>query len=136
MKIIIKCFFLIVLGLGAGLAGFSKSKAIIEVKEAKLVNQTVELTLHGNKPFPVGNNLFILHVDGKEFSHSRQAKKTSDALLTFLIPVADFRSLREGSTMYVTYGHSGMSESSLETFSKEAQGTCWKIGLFSATLLH
>jgi hypothetical protein len=106
----------------------------IEITKVQLNNKTVEFTVTSTKPFYVGGNIHILHIGKNDFKHSKQGKYT----LTFLIPLADFNSLTEGTDVWLSYGkisvNNEVDKSTIENMCKQNSNVCWSLGKFSKQL--
>ena len=96
----------------------------------------VQFSLTSSRPFIFGSNKYYLHVGDKEFTRAEQSKSNGKGRLTFLIPADDYRRLKEGAGVFLTYGNLGADdEQAYEELIKECSTKCWSLGKFSKTML-
>ena len=117
---------------------FAQEKAKTEITNVKQNAQTVEFTVESSTPFYYGGNVHILHIGNKDFSHSKQSKTDGKGKLVFLIPVADWNALTDGTDVWVTYGNLFKTSNDEQTDIKalcENSPKCWYLGKFSPGLL-
>lgn len=121
-----------------GTAGNAVAQAKPQVKfaSAKQNGSTVSFTLTSNKPFRMGGNMYLLHINNKDFTRSKQNTSNGKGTITFYVPVAEVNEFKEGADMYLTYGRlfrNGQDE--MKELSLQAQARCWDLGNFSKSLL-
>ncbi len=113
----------------------AQNKATLEIGTVKQKDKMVAFTINSSHRFVVGGNTYVLHIGPAEFAHYKQSFKSGVGSLVFQVPVAAYNSLKDGNSMYLTYGHKDESEKEMEAQSKEAQGSVWSLGKFSTKLL-
>ncbi len=116
---------------------FAQDKQKVSIATVKRSNNTINFTLTSDKPFYVGNNVFVLYIGSKNFHLSKQSNdETGNGSITFYIPSDDFNTLKEDELMYLNYGFASEEQViQMEQLSKENVNRCWPLGSFSKTLL-
>ncbi len=115
-------------------AGAEKVKTKVSYVRRK--GELVEFSVTSSKPFIFGSNKYYLHVGDREFTRAAQSKSNGKGRLTFLIPEEDFRALKEGAGVYLTYGNPNVEDgASYEDLSKINSARCWSLGKFSRSML-
>ena len=135
MKNVIALFFSIIILLPFSMKVVAQERIKTKIAHVKQKKETVLFTLHSSKPFIFANNRYILHIGNNDFYRNTQFIKDGKGIMTFMIPVADFNSLQEGTDIYLTYGQPTTDNSELEELSKADYARCWSLGKFSKTLL-
>lgn len=119
---------------------FNSGKAVAQSKpETKIVsvkqNETVDFNLVSSRCFIAGGNVYILNIGDKEFGLSKdQSCRKGKGYITFIVPKADFNSLKEGESMYVTYGkvfRKGQDRAEIA----QQHPRVWDLGKFSKQLM-
>jgi hypothetical protein len=113
----------------------AQEKANTSITAVKKTDQTVEVTVTSSKPFYMGNNIHILHIGNKEFTHSKQTKDNEKGILTFFIPVADYNSIAVGTDVWMSYGNlfkvNPDQTQDIKTMCEKSPQKCWYLGKFS-----
>jgi hypothetical protein len=138
MKRTLRLLIVPALFLFAPAIGQEIQKPVINIVSAKQSGQTVAFTVHSNKEFYVGGNVYILHIGNRQFAHSEQSvSEDGKGVLSFLIPATDYAQLADGAKAYVTYGQLLEEEDSnaYATLSTQTNVRCWYVGDFSKKLL-
>lgn len=68
------------------------------------VGNTIEIAVNADKPFYVGNNIFVLVIGSQQFDLCRQTQEKSTGTLVFLVPIDRYNKLADGDKIYLTYG--------------------------------
>lgn len=116
---------------------FAQQKQDIYIELVKQNNNTVEFTLVANTPFYVGGNVYVLHIGDKNFHLSQQDNDDKNrGYLKFFIPLNEFAELKDGSTVYLTYGYLDVTaEQDVQTLYNNDPAHCWVAGKFNKTQL-
>ncbi len=113
-------------------AANAQEKVKTVISYLKLNNKTVELTVVSTKPFIVGGNMYILYLGNKQIRLSRQSKKDGKGIITFLIPLDDFKQAKDGVDIWMVYGDYILDEGNtaidFAALYKENPLTCWPLG--------
>ncbi len=112
----------------------AQGKATISITSVKQKGETVRYTITSSRPFIFGNNRYVLYIGSKNFYTYEQAKKNGKGILSFLIPVKDFKELAQGAETYVTYGHVNVETTDMTELSEYSK-KCWSLGKFDKALL-
>lgn len=103
------------------------------------IGQNVEFTINAPEPFYVGANVFVLHIGQFTADRYRQTDVDGKGALTFIIPENQYLLLKEGLSIYLTYGVFWTEEASDE----EALDACnvspdkaKYLGKLTAQMLH
>jgi hypothetical protein len=132
-----KIFFLILAGIltfFSTINMYAQGKAETKLSSITQKGETVRYTLTSSRPFIVGNNTYILHIDGRDFSQYEQSANKETGVITFLIPIGDFSSLTDGKSVYLTYGAVSVNADMENLASKSAR--CWVIGKLNKDVLN
>ena len=134
MKKIVSVFF--TLAIIMFFTGFvsAQQKAKTDITSVKQTGEMVRFTMTSSRPFIFADNRYILYVGGKEFTRSEQTEQDEKGILTFLIPAGEFNALKDGESMYLSYGEANAEEQDMETYTKQSL-KCWSLGKFSSSLL-
>ncbi len=68
------------------------------------IGQNVEFTINAPEPFYVGGNVFVLHIGQLSTDRYRQTDVDGKGTLTFIIPENQYSHLKEGMSIYLSYG--------------------------------
>lgn len=112
----------------------AQTKAKMKMGGARQKGKTVLFTVNSTKPFIVGSNIYILHIGNKDFGHSEQSESKGKGTMTFFIPGEEYKELRDGVGVYVSYGQilqEADQNESMEELCKENHIPCWSLGKFS-----
>jgi hypothetical protein len=100
-------------------------------------NNEIAITISAAKPFYVGGNIHILHIGNKVFKRNEQGKINNKGIITFYIPLEDFKAITEGSVIWMSYGSIEIDEDqNIESLCQQLPRTTWYLGKFSKKLLH
>ncbi len=87
------------------------------------------ITVSSDKEFYVGGNKFILYVGGKTFDLYEQINEDGKGTLKFIIPIEIYRTLANGSELYMSYGMADDNEiSMLAQLAKQPNEPYWHLG--------
>jgi hypothetical protein len=107
-------------------------KATVKVSSVKQKGEEVHFAVSSTKPFIFGSNQYVLYIGGKEFTRMEQSNGEDKRVMTFVISKAEFRAIKEGAKMYLSYGR--VEDTDMEKYAKQSM-KCWKLGTFSKKLL-
>ena len=111
-------------------------KAKTKIANVKQKGELVLFTLTSSKPFIFGGNKYYLHIGDKAFTRCEQSKSNGKGRITFLIPEGDFTALRDGASIYLTYGNPSVEDgATYEELSKANGAKCWSLGKFNRAML-
>ena len=89
-------------------AAQDKQKARIgQIKQEK---DKVTVTVTSSKEFYVGGNVHILYMGDKSYSLYDQQNEDGKGLLKFYVPAEEFRAIKDGSRVYMSYGELVLEE--------------------------
>jgi len=134
MRKIVILFFSMAIMLFFSANTIAQEKPKTQVSSVKQKGETVKFSLTSSKPFIFGSNRYMLYIGNKEFTRSEQSDKNGKGYMTFFIPADDFKSLQEGSKIYLTYGDVNAGETDMDEMAKTSR-RCWTLGKFSKKLL-
>jgi hypothetical protein len=108
-------------------AAQDKQKARIgQIKQEK---DKVTVTVTSSKEFYVGGNVHILYMGDKSYSLYDQQNEDGKGLLKFYVPAEEFRAIKDGSRVYMSYGELVLEEGEkVEDVCKENFCPCWSLG--------
>ena len=108
-------------------AAQDKQKARIgQIKQEK---DKVTLTVTSSKEFYVGGNVHILYMGDKSYSLYDQQNEDGKGMLKFYVPSEEFRAIKDGSRVYMSYGELVLEEGEkVEDVCKENFCPCWSLG--------
>jgi hypothetical protein len=104
----------------------------------KQVDNTIEFTINASEPFYVGGNMHILTIDKERFSLYRQEDLDGKGKLIFLIPSISFSKLKEGASIYLSYGEvldELSTDDEMQDVCKISPDRCKYLGSFSKSIL-
>ena len=117
----------------------AQENAKTEITTVKQNAETIEFTIESTKPFYYGGNIHILHIGNTDFKYSKQSKTDGKGVLTFLIPVADWNALADGSDVWMTYGNVFRiipnEQTDIKALCEKSPNKCWYLGKFGNALL-
>jgi hypothetical protein len=116
------------------LSATAQQKAITRIAGVKEEGSDMLFTLTSSKPFIYGNNRYTLYIGNKDFARSEQSKKNGKGVIIFYIPSSEFKMLKEGAGMYLSYGSADPEDEDMEALAKNSR-RCWALGAFSKSLL-
>ncbi len=135
MKKITVLFFSLVLTFFICANSMAQEKAVTKIAFVKHNKEIINFTLTSSKPFIFGGNRYMLYIGDKDFTRYEQSKNNGKGTLTFFIPAEDFNALKEGASIYLSYGRvTNGGTQDLEEVSKQSR-RCWSLGKFSNKLL-
>ena len=136
MKKIATLLFCILLVMSVSHKAFATEKPKTRISYVKQKGDLVRFSLTSSKPFIFGSNKYYLHIGDKEFTRAEQSKSNGKGRLTFLIPSTDFKALKDGNAIYLTYGDPGVAdEAGFEELCKAGSPKCWSLGTFNKSML-
>ncbi len=104
-----------------------KQKATIH--SLKQNGNTVALTVTSPNEFYMGGNKHILHIGNKDFDLYDQVNDDGSGSLKFFIPVSDFKALKDGERIYLSYGEMDVENvQEAEAICKQSYSACWSLG--------
>ncbi len=108
-------------------AAQDKQKARIgQIKQEK---DKVTVTVTSSKEFYVGGNVHILYMGDKSYSLYDQQNEDGKGMLKFYVPSEEFRAIKDGSRVYMSYGELVLEEGEkVEDVCKENYCPCWSLG--------
>jgi hypothetical protein len=108
-------------------AAQDKQKARIgQIKQEK---DKVTVTVTSSKEFYVGGNVHILYLGDKSYSLYDQQNEDGKGMLKFYVPAEEFRAIKDGSRVYMSYGELVLEEGEkVEDVCKENFCPCWSLG--------
>jgi hypothetical protein len=108
-------------------AAQDKQKARIgQIKQEK---DKVTVTVTSSKEFYVGGNVHILYMGDKSYSLYDQQNEDGKGMLKFYVPSEEFRAIKDGSRVYMSYGELVLEEGEkVEDVCKENFCPCWSLG--------
>ncbi len=114
--------------------GFSAAseKAIVKIASVRQKGEEIHFALSSSKPFIFGSNPYVLYIGSKEFTRLEQTNEEDKRTISFVISKAEYRTLKEGAKMYLSYGR--VEDMDIEKHSRQSL-KCWKLGTFSRKLL-
>jgi hypothetical protein len=112
----------------------AQEKAVTKVSVVQQKGETVRFSLTSSQPFIFASNRYMLYIGDKEFALNEQSVEHEKGLMTFLIPAADFKALRDGASIYLTYGQVDVTLTNMEEMANTTR-RCWSLGKFSKDLL-
>jgi hypothetical protein len=112
----------------------AQEKAKTGVASVKQKGETVRFSLVSSKPFIFANNRYVLYLGEKAFYKNEQWEKKGKGYLTYFIPASEFKQVKEGAKMYLSYGDIDVTASDIEDYAKESR-KCWSLGNFNKNLL-
>lgn len=108
-------------------AAQDKQKA--KIGQIKLENDKVTVTVTSSKEFYVGGNVHILYLGDKSYSLYDQQNEDGKGMLKFYVPVDEFKSIKDGARVYMSYGELVLEEGeTVEDVCKENFCPCWSLG--------
>lgn len=121
---------------------FSPKPASAQEKQKATVSlirqngNTVTVTITSSEEFYIGGNTHILHIGNKHYDRNEQNNVDGKGILKFFIPANEFKVLKNGTKMYLTYGELDMeNEQEIEAYSKERESRCWALGKLNKKML-
>jgi hypothetical protein len=133
-KILVLFFSLVVFFYFSGKA-LAQEKPTVAVASMKHNGKNVEVTLTSSKPFIFGNNRYILYIGETEFLLNKQWHLNGRGTMVFYVPVEEFKSIKEGAGIYLTYGHLYKdTKPDMQALSAQSR-KCWSLGVYSKKLL-
>ena len=112
----------------------AQTKPVDKVASVKESGHNILFSITSTKPFVFGNNRYVLYIGRKEFKQYEQSKKNGRGLITFFIPVSDFKNLQDGEGMFLCYGSIEVEELDMDALAKQSR-KCWALGKFKKSIL-
>jgi hypothetical protein len=103
------------------------------------IGQNVEFTINAPEPFYVGGNVFVLHIGQFYTDRYRQTDVDGKGTLTFIIPDSQYSQLKEGLSIYLSYGVFWAEEATDDEALDACKGSPDKakyLGKLTAQMLH
>jgi len=107
----------------------AQDKQKAKIGQIKQETDKVTMTVTSSKEFYVGGNVHILYLGDKSFSLYDQQNEDGRGMLKFYIPTEDFKAIKDGVRVYMSYGELVLEEGeSVEDVCKENFCPCWSLG--------
>lgn len=107
-------------------------KQKVKLSSLKRNGSDVKLTVTSNNEFYVGGNKHVLYVSGNHYDRYDQANDDGKGSLSFYIPSEDFKKLKDGAKVYLSYGLlEEETEKELEELCQQSLSPCWQVGKLS-----
>jgi len=107
----------------------AQDKQKAKIGQIKQETDKVTMTVTSAKEFYVGGNVHILYLGDKSFSLYDQQNEDGRGMLKFYIPTEDFKAIKDGVRVYMSYGELVLEEGeSVEDVCKENFCPCWSLG--------
>jgi predicted RecA/RadA family phage recombinase len=117
-------------------AAAQDQKQKVNISLFKQEGKTVTVTITSPNEFYIGGNTHVLHIGDKHFDLNEQNNIDGTGYLKFFIPAADFKDLKEGAKVYLSYGELNTEdEQEVAMMCKEASTPCWSLGKLNKKLL-
>lgn len=103
------------------------------------VGENVEFAINAPEPFYVGGNVFVLHIGQLYTDRYRQTDADAKGTLTFIIPESQYSQLKEGLSIYLSYGVFWTEQATEEEALDACNGSPDKakyLGKLTAQMLH
>lgn len=111
------------------LTALAQDKQKAKIGQIKQETDKVTMTVTSSKEFYVGGNVHILYLGDKSFSLYDQQNEDGRGMLKFYIPTEDFKAIKDGVRVYMSYGELVLEEGeSVEDVCKENFCPCWSLG--------
>jgi len=124
--VLIAALFILCLSAG-NVAAQDKQKAKISL--LKQEGKTVTLTVTSNNEFYMGGNMHILHIGDMDFKLYDQDNIDGKGYLKFFIPVNDYKALKDGTKVYLSYGELSLEPGqNIEELCSQKFCPCWSLG--------
>jgi hypothetical protein len=129
MKRILRLLMLLVV-MGATIhPTVAQEKQKAKIGQIRQENDKVTVTVTSSKEFYVGGNVHILYMGDKSYSLYDQQNEDGKGLLKFYVPSEEFRAIKDGSRVYMSYGELVLEEGEkVEDVCKENFCPCWSLG--------
>ena len=129
MKRILRLLMLLVV-MGATIhPTVAQEKQKAKIGQIRQENDKVTVTVTSSKEFYVGGNVHILYMGDKSYSLYDQQNEDGKGMLKFYVPAEEFRAIKDGSRVYMSYGELVLEEGEkVEDVCKENFCPCWSLG--------
>lgn len=136
MKNTILLFFTLVFVCFSHNPALAQEKQKAKVSLIKQAGNTVTVTITSNEEFYIGGNTHILHIGNKHYDRNEQNNIDGKGILKFFIPANEFKALKNGTKMYLSYGQLDTgNEQEMDAFSKDKESRCWALGKLNKKML-
>lgn len=113
----------------------AQEKQKVKIGVMRQSRNVVNVSVTSPRPFYMGGNKFILHIDGKEFDLYDQLDQDGKGDLRFHIPAAEFKTLKDASKVYLSYGELAEEPENIENLCAQNFCPCWSLGKLNKKLL-
>lgn len=135
MKVIVQFLLAATLFCAPQSAG-AQAKAKVNISSVRQKGKSVAFTVSSPAEFYVGGNEYVLYIGNKQFTTYKQDNTEGKGRLIYQISQPDYKSLKEGARIYLTYGDlPAETGSTNEELSKQPDSKCWPLGRFTKRLL-
>lgn len=112
----------------------AQTKPEISISGVKRDGKTINFSLTSSQPFIVASNTYVLYIGKTEVIMQQQTDENGKGHMTFFIPQDEYKLLKDGDAMYLTYGQVDVATQDMDELSR-ASRRCWSLGKFSSGLL-
>jgi hypothetical protein len=110
----------------------ASEKATVKIASVRQKGEEIHIALSSSKPFIFGSNQYVLYIGSKEFTRLEQTNDEDKRTISFVISKAEYRSLKEGAKMFLSYGR--VDDTDMEKYAKQSN-KCWKLGKYTKSML-
>ncbi|MCD6011052.1 MAG: hypothetical protein K0Q79_914 [Flavipsychrobacter sp.] len=112
----------------------AQQKPTTTVTSVAQKGENIWFTLTSSQPLIFGDNRYVLYIDGREFVKSNTPQDEDNKVVSFLLSADELNSLKEGSGIYLSYGHLKIEYQDMEALSQQSR-RCWSVGKFTKAML-
>ena len=134
MKKLASLFFTITIILFFTGNSIAQEKAKMTITSVKQKGETVRFTITSSKILIFGGNRYVLYIGDQEFTMSDVPDDENNRIISFPLSMAEFRLLKEGAGIYLSYGRIDIEEHDMGAYARQNR-KCWSLGKFSKTML-
>lgn len=123
---------------GVTFNSFAQRAQHVSLTEMHRQNDRIAVTLTSPEGFYVGGNVHVLYIGDKQFDIYDQGNdEQGEGKLIYYIPEQDFKKLKSGDRMYLSYGTvTFKSEEEFDGFVAADPERHWKLGTLDKSMLH